>query len=80
MNLSAAALSVASLVRSVAAARPQRHYDDFQVPGAVDKGRYVVVKVVSARGHTLRAVPVAVLPNLSAATALDLPSLPLPDR
>ena len=80
VDLSTAALAVASLVRSVAASRPQLHYDDWQVEGEVDKGRYVVVKVVSGRGHTLRAVPVAVLPNLAAAAVLDLPSLPLPPR
>ena len=72
-DLRADADAVAALVGEVAAAR------SVEVPAAqyaeVGKGQYVVVKVVSGRGHTLRGVPVAVVDDLLVAAALDLPNL-----
>jgi hypothetical protein len=41
----------------------------------VSKGSCVVVKVLSARGHTLRGVPLAVT-TLQQSFALNLPALP----
>ena len=73
-DLRADADAVAALIAEVAAARS----GDAAPPDAtvsVDKGQYVVVKVLSGRGHTLRAVPVAVVDDLLVAAALDLPNL-----
>lgn len=42
--------------------------------GSVERGQYVAVKVVGGKGHTLRALPLAVL-SLREAAALRLPGL-----
>lgn len=42
--------------------------------GSVERGQYVAVKVVGGKGHTLRAIPLAVL-SLREAAALRLPGL-----
>jgi tRNA A37 methylthiotransferase MiaB len=43
--------------------------------GEIEKGSYVVVKILSGRGHTLRAAPIAIISSLTMAHQLNLPSL-----
>jgi hypothetical protein len=66
--------AVASLVRTIQGTNDQTDglVDHSIYNQNIDKGSYVIVKVISGRGHTLRAAPIAVVESITIAHQLDL--------
>lgn len=72
--------AVATLVRTIQAVKDQTDGSDsnnkiIDNDSMIDKGSYVIVKIISGRGHTLRAAPIAIVESLTIAHHLGLMSL-----